>query len=385
MKEYLFTSESVAPGHPDKLCDQISDAIVDAYLTEDPFSHTAIETFVTTNQIIIGGETKGPLLPPHRLETIARDVVKNVGYQQEGFHWETLDFKSFIHPQSNDIAQGVKRHSENEWGAGDQGIIFGFACNETDMLIPAPLHYAHRILENLQELRSKTLPEVLGPDAKSQVTIRYVDDIPTGVHAIVLSTQHSPEIELKLLREKLLYMVESSLPPGWMCPEQNFLFNPTGRFVIGGPAGDCGVTGRKIVVDTYGGAAPNGGGAFSGKDPTKVDRSAAYMLRHIAKNIVAAGLAKRCTIQVAYAIGHAKPLSLYVNTQQTGIIPDEEIADFIQKRLDLSPKMICEYLLLNRPIYLPTATYGHFGREPQPNGCFSWEKLDLLSLFHSLG
>ncbi|MEI8296329.1 MAG: methionine adenosyltransferase, partial [Alphaproteobacteria bacterium] len=383
--QYFFTSESVAPGHPDKVCDQISDAILDAYLTEDPFAHTAIETFVTTDQIIVGGETNGPILSAHRLESIARDVVKRIGYAQDGFHWQTLDFKSFIHPQPEDIAQGVKSNNGNEWGAGDQGIMFGFACDETDMLIPAPIYYAHRILENLQRARTQALSNVLGPDAKSQVTLRYVDGVPQGAQAIVLSTQHSPDADLKSLREKAWAIVESSLPVGWMCAEQNFFFNPTGRFVIGGPAGDCGLTGRKIVVDTYGSAAPHGGGAFSGKDPTKVDRSAAYMLRHIAKNIVAARLAKRCTIQIAYAIGYSKPLSLYVNTHRTGLIPDEELTRFIQNEIDMSPKAICDYLQLNRPIYLPTATYGHFGRQPQQNGCFSWERLELLPLFKSLG
>jgi S-adenosylmethionine synthetase len=323
----------------------------------------------------------GASLSSTELEATVRNVVKAIGYEQEGFHWETFNFQNFIHSQSEDIIQGLALNGKNERGAGDQGLMFGFACDETDMLLPAPIYYAHRIMENVQHWRIRNFPHLLGPDGKSQVTLRYENGIPTGAHAIVLSLQHHPDIDLGGVREKVWPVVASSLPPGWMCGQENFFFNQTGRFVKGGPAADCGLTGRKIMVDTYGGLALHGGGAFSGKDPTKVDRSAAYMLRHIAKNIVAASLAKRCTIQIAYAIGHPKPISLYVNTHQTGILPDEKLKSFIQKNINLAPKAICDYLSLNRPIYTPTATYGHFGRPPQKNGCFSWEKHDLLDLF----
>jgi S-adenosylmethionine synthetase len=290
--EYYLTSESVAPGHPDKICDQISDALVDAYLSKDPLSHTAIETFATLGQVIIGGETWGPVLSLPDVEAIVRNVVKDIGYEQEDFHWKTFNFLNLLHGQSADLRHGLGINH----GAGDQGIMVGFACDETDVLLPAPLYYAHRIMENIQKWRLLNPSSGLGLDGKCQVTVRYENGVPSGAHAIVLSLQHHQESDLKALREKVWTIVESSLPPGWMCTDENFYFNPMGRFVIGGPAADCGLTGRKIMVDTYGGSAPHGGGSFSGKDPTKVDRTAAYMLRHIAKNIVAAGLAKRCTI-----------------------------------------------------------------------------------------
>ena len=377
--KFLFTSESVSNGHPDKICDQLSDRIVDAYLSVDPYAHTAVEVMATTNRLIIAGEVKSSLSPEISIEEMARELIQKIGYEQEGFDWKKLVIENHLHAQSADIANSL-----NEGGAGDQGIMFGYACQETEELMPAPIFYAHRILENLHKARLETLKHILCPDAKSQVTVLYEDGKPIGIHSIVVSTQHRPDYTQDKIREVVRPIVEKSLPPGWMCPEENFYVNPSGRFVIGGPDGDVGLTGRKIIVDTYGGAAPHGGGAFSGKDPSKVDRSAAYMARYIAKNIVKAGLAERCTLQLSYAIGISKPLSLYVNTHGTGLVPETVITNYLERTIDFSPMGIRNQLRLNRPIYEDTASYGHFGRKPKEDGCFSWERLDLVELFKGL-
>jgi S-adenosylmethionine synthetase len=378
-RRYLFTSESVAEGHPDKICDRISDAIVDAYLTADAHARVAVETLCTTNLVVLAGEVRGPKsVTPALIEEIARAAIKDVGYEQDGFHWKNAKLKFHIHAQSADIARGVDAAGNKDEGAGDQGIMFGYACRETEALMPAPLHYAHAILKSLAEARHSGAEPGLGPDAKSQVTLLYEDGRPIQATSIVVSTQHAEKLSQDEVREIVRPHVVNTLPDGWMCPEDEFYVNPTGRFVIGGPDGDTGLTGRKIIVDTYGGAAPHGGGAFSGKDPTKVDRSAAYACRYLAKNVVAAGLADRCTIQVSYAIGVSKPLSVYVETHGTGRVPEEKLASALQKLVDLSPRGIREHLQLNRPIYARTAAYGHFGRAPEPDGGFSWEKLDLV-------
>jgi S-adenosylmethionine synthetase len=378
-RRYLFTSESVAEGHPDKICDRISDAIVDAYLTADPHSRVAVETLCTTNLVVLAGEVRGPASMTRALiEEIARAAIKDVGYEQEGFHWQKAKVDIHIHAQSADIARGVDAAGNKDEGAGDQGIMFGYACRETEALMPAPLHYAHAILKSLAEARHSGAEPGLGPDAKSQVTLLYEDGRPVKATSIVVSTQHAEKLSQDEVREIVRPHVVNTLPQGWMCPEDEFYVNPTGRFVIGGPDGDTGLTGRKIIVDTYGGASPHGGGAFSGKDPTKVDRSAAYACRYLAKNVVAAGLADRCTIQVSYAIGVSKPLSVYVETHGTGRVPEDKLASALQKLVDLSPRGIREHLQLNRPIYARTAAYGHFGRAPEPDGGFSWEKLDLV-------
>ena len=375
-KNYLFTSESVSEGHPDKVCDQISDSLVDAYLTKDPYSRLAIETFATTNRVIVGGEIRAPEITKNEVENIIRQTIKNIGYEQQGFHWKNLEITNLIHEQSADIAMGVDSSQSKDEGAGDQGIMFGYACNETAELMPAPIFYAHRILQNIMNATKTGKLKNLGPDAKSQVTLIYENGIPIGAKTILVSIQHGEELTQNDVRNLIRPYVESSLPSGWMCEENMFLVNPTGKFVIGGPDGDAGLTGRKIIVDTYGGASPHGGGAFSGKDPTKVDRSAAYMARYLAKNIVSAGLATRCTIQISYAIGIAKPLSLYVNNHHTGI-EGEKLAKIISEIVDLTPRGIRTHLGLNRPIYQRTATYGHFGRAPEADGGFSWEKTDL--------
>ncbi|HSD35213.1 MAG TPA: methionine adenosyltransferase [Alphaproteobacteria bacterium] len=378
-RRYLFTSESVAEGHPDKICDRISDAIVDAYLTADPHSRVAVETLCTTNLVVLAGEVRGPASMTRALiEEIARAAIKDVGYEQDGFHWQKAKVDIHIHAQSADIARGVDAAGNKDEGAGDQGIMFGYACRETEALMPAPLHYAHAILKSLAEARHSGAEPGLGPDAKSQVTLLYEDGRPVKATSIVVSTQHAEKLSQDEVREIVRPHVVNTLPQGWMCPEDEFYVNPTGRFVIGGPDGDTGLTGRKIIVDTYGGASPHGGGAFSGKDPTKVDRSAAYACRYLAKNVVAAGLADRCTIQVSYAIGVSKPLSVYVETHGTGRVPEDKLASALQKLVDLSPRGIREHLQLNRPIYARTAAYGHFGRAPEPDGGFSWEKLDLV-------
>lgn len=382
-KSFLFTSESVSEGHPDKICDQISDALVDAYLTKDPYSRLAIETFATTNRVIIGGEIRAPEISKKDVENIIRSTVKQIGYEQQGFHWQNLEITNLIHAQSADIAIGVDAAGAKDEGAGDQGIMFGYACSETPSLMPAAIYYAHRILQNIMDaVRAGELPN-LGPDAKSQVTLRYENGAPVCAETVLVSIQHVDGTTQKQVRDLIRPYVEKSLPANWMCAEEKFLVNPTGKFVIGGPDGDAGLTGRKIIVDTYGGAAPHGGGAFSGKDPTKVDRSAAYMARYLAKNVVAAGLAKKCTIQIAYAIGVSKPLSLYVNNHKTGVV-GEDLVKIINELVDLSPRGIRNHLQLNRPIYKRTATYGHFGREPESDGGFSWEKTDLAEKLKKL-
>jgi len=375
LQDYTFTSESVSEGHPDKICDQISDAIVDAFIVEDPNARVAIETAVTTDFVCIIGETRGPDSIDHeKMEDIARDTIKKIGYDQKGFSWKSVKFEIRAHSQSSEIALGVDVD-----GAGDQGIMFGYACRETDSLMPAAIQYSHDILLNLADARKTgNLKGLIEPDAKSQVSLKYKDGMPVGATSVVVSTQHAEHLSQDDVRELVRPYVEQSLPEGWMCPEEEFYVNPTGRFVIGGPVGDAGLTGRKIIVDTYGGAAPHGGGAFSGKDPTKVDRSAAYAARYVAKNIVAAGFADKCTIQVSYAIGVAKPISLYVNTHGTGTVPDSALEQAVNKSIDLSPRGIREHLELNKPIYAPTAAYGHFGRKPTAEGHFSWEKTDLI-------
>lgn len=375
--DYVFTSESVSEGHPDKICDQISDAIVDEYLRNDPFARVAAETLVATNQVVIAGEVRGPEISDNRIVEIAREQIKKIGYEQDGFHWKNVNVDVRLHQQSADIAQGVDASDNKDEGAGDQGLMFGYACNETEVLMPAAIYYSHKILQNIFTAIHKDEIPRLGPDAKSQVTLQYKHDKPVKAYSVVVSIQHPEEMTQKEVREIIRPFVEKTLPKDWMCDDEEFYVNPTGRFVIGGPVGDVGLTGRKIIVDTYGGAAPHGGGAFSGKDPTKVDRSAAYAARYLAKNVVGAGLASGCTIQLAYAIGVAKPLSLHVNLHGTGVVSEEKLGEKLWNLVDLSPRGIREHLKLNRPIYLPTATYGHFGREPGTDGSFSWEKLDL--------
>ena len=375
-KNYLFTSESVSAGHPDKICDQISDTLVDAYLKKDPYSRLAIEAFATTNRVVVGGEIRAPLISKEEIDHLIRSTVKEIGYEQEGFHWKNLEITNLLHAQSADIAVGVDASGSKDEGAGDQGIMFGYACTETDVLMPAAIYYAHRILHNIMDAVSIGKLPRLGPDAKSQITLRYIDGLPIAAETVLVSIQHPEGMTQQQVREAIRPYVEATLPKGWMCADDKFLVNPTGKFVIGGPDGDAGLTGRKIIVDTYGGAAPHGGGAFSGKDPTKVDRSAAYMARYLAKNVVAAGLATHCTIQIAYAIGVSKPLALYVNNHHTGI-SGEELVRIINDLVDLSPRGIRTHLGLNKPIYKRSASYGHFGRIPEDDGGFSWERVDL--------
>ncbi|MEX1036774.1 MAG: methionine adenosyltransferase [Sneathiella sp.] len=381
---YLFTSESVSEGHPDKVCDRISDSIVDLYLSEDPFSRVACETLTTTNRVVLAGEVRGPAsITKSLIEETARAAVKDIGYEQDGFHWKNAAVDVYLHAQSVDIAQGVDAAGNKDEGAGDQGIMFGFAVNETDVLMPAPIYYSHNILKALADARHSGAEKGLGPDSKSQVTLAYENGKPVRATSVVVSTQHTPDLDTDAVREIVRKYVMDVLPEGWMCPEEEFYVNPTGKFVIGGPDGDAGLTGRKIIVDTYGGAAPHGGGAFSGKDPTKVDRSAAYASRYLAKNVVAAGLADRCCIQVSYAIGVSKPLSLYVDLFGTGKVDEDRLAEILMKSMDLSPRGIREHLGLNKPIYARTAAYGHFGREPDADGGFSWEKTDLVDSLKS--
>ncbi|SHL06798.1 methionine adenosyltransferase [Roseovarius marisflavi] len=378
-QNYLFTSESVSEGHPDKVCDRISDAILDAFLAEEANARVACETFATTNCVVVGGEVG--LSDPARLKTfmggvedIVRECVRDIGYEQEKFHWKNLSFQNLLHPQSAHIAQGVDRD-----GAGDQGIMFGYAVDETKELMPAPILYAHAILKRLAEARKSGAEPTLGPDAKSQLTLRYEDGRPVEVTQLVLSTQHTDESQTSDdIRAIVEPYIKEVLPAGWLTEKTEWWVNPTGTFVIGGPDGDAGLTGRKIIVDTYGGAAPHGGGAFSGKDPTKVDRSAAYAARYLAKNVVAAGLAARCTLQLSYAIGVAKPLSIYVDTHGTGQVDDMRIEKAVEACMDLTPRGIREHLDLCRPIYSRTAAYGHFGRAPEADGGFSWERTDLI-------
>lgn len=381
---YIFTSESVSEGHPDKVCDQVSDAIVDACLRENPQARCGIETMAATNQIVIAGEFRdADAINTQVMEELARGVVKDIGYEQEGFHWNKLRVINFVHQQSADIAMGVDSGANKDEGAGDQGIMFGFACRETPELMPATLHYSHRILHALSQGRRNGKFAGLQPDAKSQVSLEYRDGKPVRANAVVVSTQHNPDMKQSDIRDLVRGVVQDILPEGWMPDESQFFVNPTGQFIIGGPDGDSGLTGRKIIVDTYGGAAPHGGGAFSGKDPTKVDRSAAYAARYLAKNIVAAGLAERCTIQLSYAIGVSRPTSFYVNTHGANDVDHERLERVLQDMVNLTPRGIRTHLKLNQPIYLPTASYGHFGREPGKSGEFSWEQLDLVEALRS--
>ncbi|MDX2224884.1 MAG: methionine adenosyltransferase [Rhodospirillaceae bacterium] len=377
---YIFTSESVSEGHPDKVADRISDEIVDLFLAADPLSRVALETLCTTNRIVLAGEVRGPgSITKDKLIETARAAVKDIGYEQEGFHWKTAEVECHVHAQSADIAVGVDAAGNKDEGAGDQGIMFGFAVDETPEFMPAPIHYSHQILRVLADARHSREVKFLGPDAKSQVSLKYENGKPVRATSVVVSTQHADDVDQATIRAFVRKKVLDVLPEGWMCPEEEFYVNPTGRFVIGGPDGDTGLTGRKIIVDTYGGAAPHGGGAFSGKDPTKVDRSAAYAARYLAKNVVAAGLARKCLIQLSYAIGVSKPLSVYVDTQGTGEVDEDKLSAVLQELMNLSPRGIREHLKLNRPIYARTAAYGHFGREPDGGGGFSWERLDLVS------
>ena len=377
-QNYIFTSESVSEGHPDKVCDRISDAVLDAFLTEAPEARVACETFATTDRVVIGGEVRGPDAVLARVEEIARECVRDIGYEQDGFHWENLTVSNYLHAQSAHIAQGVDAGGEKEEGAGDQGIMFGYAVRETPELMPAPIHYAHAILKRLTEARKSGAEPTLRPDAKSQLSLRYEGGKPVEVTSIMLSTQHASEAQSSAdIRAIVEPYIREVLPEGWITEATEWWVNPTGTFVIGGPDGDAGLTGRKIIVDTYGGAAPHGGGAFSGKDPTKVDRSAAYAARYLAKNVVAAGLAERCLIQLSYAIGVSKPLSVYADTFGTGEVTPERIEAAVRAVMDLSPRGIRQHLSLNRPIYQRTAAYGHFGRAPEADGGFSWEATDL--------
>ena len=379
LQNYLFTSESVSEVHPDKVCDRISDSILDAFLAADPYSRVACETFATTQRVVVGGEIRGPQQVIDSVEQIVRDCVKDIGYAQDGFHWETMNVHNYLHEQSADIAQGVDAANNKDEGAGDQGIMFGYAVRETPELMPAPIHYSHAILKRLAEVRKNGTEPTLGPDAKSQLSLRYENGKPVEATSIVLSTQHMDEnMTSEDVRSVVEPYIREVMPEGWITDTNEWHVNPTGKFVIGGPDGDAGLTGRKIIVDTYGGAAPHGGGAFSGKDPTKVDRSAAYAARYLAKNVVAAGLAERCTLQLAYAIGVAKPLSIYVDTHGSGEVPETEIERAVAEIMDLTPRGIREHLGMNNPIYQRTAAYGHFGRAPEADGGFSWEKTDLV-------
>jgi S-adenosylmethionine synthetase len=384
--KYLFTSESVSEGHPDKVCDRVSDEVVDLFFRQgikdgiDPYQiRVACETLTTTNRVVIAGEVRGSDISKATIEETARSAIKDIGYEQDGFHWKNADVEVLLHSQSADIAQGVDAAGNKDEGAGDQGIMFGYACRETPELMPAPIYYSHKILEVLAEARHSGAAASLGPDSKSQVTVQYENGIPVGVTQIVVSHQHSIEdMTSAQVREVIEPYVRKTLPDGWISNDTVWHINPTGKFFIGGPDGDCGLTGRKIIVDTYGGAAPHGGGAFSGKDPTKVDRSAAYAARYLAKNVVAAGLADRCTLQLAYAIGVARPLSIYVDLHDTGKVDVEKLEKALMDSMDLSPRGIREHLQLNKPIYARTSAYGHFGRNPDADGGFSWENTDLV-------
>ena len=383
-QDYIFTSESVSEGHPDKVCDRISDAVLDAFIGEEPEARVACETFATTNRIVIGGEvglSDKAKLAHHmgQIEQIARDCIKDIGYEQDKFHWKTVEVTNLLHEQSAHIAQGVDAGADKDEGAGDQGIMFGYATTETPELMPAPIQYSHAILRRLAEARKDGSAPDLGPDAKSQLSLRYENGKPVEIMSIVLSTQHrSEDQDSAYIRSIVEPYIREVVPAEWLTANTEWWVNPTGTFVIGGPDGDAGLTGRKIIVDTYGGAAPHGGGAFSGKDPTKVDRSAAYAARYLAKNIVAAGMAERCSLQLSYAIGVSKPLSIYVDTYGTGQLAEEAIERAVAQSMDLTPRGIREHLGLNKPIYQRTAAYGHFGRAPEADGGFSWEKTDLV-------
>jgi len=383
-KNYLFTSESVSEGHPDKVCDRISDMVVDSYLSKDPFSRVACETLTTTNKVILAGEIRGPEIKKEELIQKIRECIKDIGYDQDGFSWkEQTSIESYLHAQSSDIAMGVDSKDTKDEGAGDQGIMFGYACNETEDLMPAPIHYSHKLLRLMAEDRKKGLLKGIEPDSKSQISMYYENDKPTKVTSVVISTQHSKDLNQEEVKKLIYPYIKKCIPENLLkeLNEKEVYINPTGQFIIGGPDGDSGLTGRKIIVDTYGGAAPHGGGAFSGKDPTKVDRSAAYVSRYLAKNIVGAGVSEKCLIQLAYAIGVSKPLSIYVKLAEKNAEKTEEIKKKIEKNFDLSPRGIRELLGLNKPIYQVTSAYGHFGRKPTDKGEFSWEKIDKVGIF----
>ncbi|CTQ56050.1 S-adenosylmethionine synthase [Roseibium album] len=376
-KSWLFTSESVSEGHPDKVCDRISDTILDAFLAEDPQARVACETLTTTNHVTVAGEVRGPQIVLDNVEDLVRAAVKDIGYEQDGFHWRTMEVVNRLHQQSADIAMGVDEGEKGEEGAGDQGIMFGYACTETEELMPAPILLSHKILREMAQARKSGKEPRLGPDSKSQVTMKYENGRPVGIDAVVVSTQHGETITQEEVREAVLPFILQALPVGWSVPQDRIFINPTGRFVIGGPDGDAGLTGRKIIVDTYGGAAPHGGGAFSGKDPTKVDRSAAYASRYLAKNVVAAGLADKCLIQLAYAIGVPEPVAVYVDTQGTGKVDEVALGKTLREMVRLTPRGIRDTLGLSKPIYARTAAYGHFGRAPETDGGFGWERTDI--------
>jgi S-adenosylmethionine synthetase len=380
---YLFTSESVSEGHPDKVCDRISDMIVDSYISKDPFSRVACETLTTTNKVVLAGETRGPTIEKDELIEKVRNCIKDIGYDQEGFSWKTANIETFLHEQSSDIAMGVDSKDNKDEGAGDQGIMFGYACNETKELMPAPIHYSHKILRLMAEDRKSQKLKGIEPDSKSQVTMQYENDKPVKVTSVVISTQHSKDLNQEKVKELILPYIKKSIPEIYLAelnPKEIYI-NPTGQFIIGGPDGDTGLTGRKIIVDTYGGAAPHGGGAFSGKDPTKVDRSAAYAARYLAKNVVASGISEKCLIQLAYAIGVSKPLSIFLKLADKDQSKVEKTKKIIEENFNLSPRGIREMLKLNNPIYEITSAYGHFGRKPSNKGEFSWEKTDKTDLF----
>ena len=384
LKNFLFTSESVSEGHPDKVSDRISDMVVDTYLSGDPYARVACETLTTTNKVVLAGEVRGPEIKENDLIEKVRNCIKDIGYDQDGFTWkEATKIESHLHSQSEDIAIGVDSAGNKDEGAGDQGIMFGYACNETDVLMPAPIHYSHKILRLMAEDRKSGKLKNIEPDSKSQVTFEYIDGKPSKVKSVVISSQHSADVKQDQVRELLRPYMINSIPKNLMrdFDEKEFYVNPTGNFVIGGPDGDCGLTGRKIIVDTYGGAAPHGGGAFSGKDPTKVDRSAAYAARYIAKNVVASKIADKCLIQLAYAIGVSKPLSIYVNLFDNDLDKNKFVEEKIKENFDLSPRGIREMLSLNKPIYQKTAAYGHFGRETEKDGAFSWENTNKTNIF----
>jgi len=382
-KEYLFTSESVSEGHPDKVCDRISDMVVDTYLAKEPFSRVACETLTTTNKVVLAGETRGPEIKKDNLIEKVRECIKDIGYEQKGFHWKNCNIDVHLHSQSSDIAMGVDSKGNKDEGAGDQGIMFGYACNETDVLMPAPIYYSHKILELMAADRKNGSADKLEPDSKSQVTMMYENGKPKKVTSVVISTQHSPKVNQAQVKEIVRPYLEKAIPKELLngLKDEEFYVNPTGQFIIGGPDGDSGLTGRKIIVDTYGGAAPHGGGAFSGKDPSKVDRSAAYAARYVAKNVVASKVADKCLIQLAYAIGVSKPLSIYVDLFDRDEEKSKHVEKLINDNFDLSPRGIREMLSLNKPIYECTSAYGHFGRKPGSNGEFSWEKTDKTAVF----
>ena len=383
-KSYLFTGESVSEGHPDKVCDRISDMVVDTYLSNEPFSRVGCETLTTTNKVVLAGETRGPEIKKDELIEKVRSCIKDIGYEQKGFHWKNCSIDVHLHSQSSDIAMGVDSKGNKDEGAGDQGIMFGYACNETDVLMPAPIHYSHKILRLMAEDRKSGKLKNIEPDSKSQVTFEYENGKPKKVKSVVISSQHSADVNQAQVRDLLRPYMLNSIPKFFLdgFNEDEFYVNPTGNFVIGGPDGDCGLTGRKIIVDTYGGAAPHGGGAFSGKDPTKVDRSAAYASRYLAKNVVASGITDKCLIQLAYAIGVSKPLSIYVDLFDNNEEKNRHVENLISENFDLSPRGIREMLGLNKPIYQKTAAYGHFGRDYESDGSFSWEKTDKSDIFN---